>query len=629
MPLPTTTNYTGSTRGVGYHARLGTTYLRLVASPERQAQTETADLQAQRVDTSSNPEDFSNEYGLRYSIVDFSGGEGLRYAHRRNTPIQNRYYDSRNINVDSKGRVELLETTEEVESSANTGLYGDWDGTTLRWTDGTTLRATTDPEATTPTISNEDPHAAEGASTITGIVHVGTTLYAGVADGLHTYTVAAGSWSHLVTEANGMGRVWAAKGRCIYAAQDANSNWVLRELTDPSIPTTTDLITLPPGATFLDVADAQSHVLVSTSEGQVYAFTFDGSAFTLSGQTPFIDEVPCALGHALGVVYFTTYATTRAGGKIGRLYRATIPDADGVLRDWQLLRKWGDDATTLDRTPYWLSVGRDSVFMAVREGASEVDLWRYDTTYGAMHRSYIVGEGGNSRSFVIVDGVPWMWVDAGGTYRVTDTLASSGYVISPLADHYTKDNKAWAGLEIKHSTLPGDGSSIAVAYTTEPDDIDDASSSTWTAGFTKSLGAPSPETRLTDVESAFFATKTTLTNGTTDPKLDVVAVRSYPVDGDTLIDLPVNVSDQVSRPGRRRTNIKGHGNRVVEALRSIEGSSLELELYDFGERYIGSVAKVNRPVLQFTDRGTPSLVASIRFRGRLIFNNYGSYGEGY
>lgn len=621
MPLPTTSNIEASkARGLGYAALIGELYVRSGARLNEPIVVESAPLEPPRVNLGTNPEDFGSEYGATFSRSDFSGGEGLDYGSQPDRqPIDlSRYYDSRNLDFDDDGSVSLLEVTELIEASANTGIYADHDGTTLRWTDGTTLRATTNPTAATPTIANESPHAGEGASTITGIVHVGTDLYAGVADGLHRYTVAGGAWTHLVTEANGMGRVWSAKGRCIYAAQDANDNWVLRELTDPTTPTTTDLITLPAGEEFCDLADASDYVAVTASDGFIYTFSFDGAAFSLIGQSRIKGEFPCGIGAIFGLVFFGTWAPTPAGGKVGRFYRASFSDT-GTIQGFQELRQWGDpDTETQDRTPYWVDTGRDSVFTAVVEDADETHLWRYDLSSGGLHRSYVIGDNGVSRSFSIVEGTPWVFVDAAGTYRVSSTLASSGYLVNPLSDVFSPDEKPWVSVDIGADV----GTVVNVAYTDKRTALDDADSTDWA-----SLGDANDggQLQLSGVKSRYLATKLTLTAGT----VRFFSQRAYPPESDTILTIPVNVSDQVSRPGRRRMNIKRFGNSVEEQLRAMIDLPVRLNFLANGKSYRGLVESVSTPHPELTPRGSTSLISQVRFRGRpLVDNNPAGGGFG-
>lgn len=612
MPVPTVANVAGTKRGSGYQARLGSTLLRLAAAPDRAGAIESAPLEAERINLAENPEDFGNEFGARFSRSDFRGGEGLEFAHRRSqADTSDRYYDSRNVEVTQEGKVKLLHTTQEIRSSANTGLRATQTGGTVYSTDGTALTITADPEATTPTFSSEDPHAGEAASTVQDVVALGTTLYALVADGIHRKT-SGGAWAHW-HNASGADRIWAVKGRLLFSIDEA-----LWEIDTAGTPTATLLVTLAAGETWNDVTDAGSHVLAAASDGYIYAFTFDGAAFTLDSQTYLEGEIPTALTFSFNVLVYATGQQLSSGAWVSRLYRTPITTTGG-LGDIVRLKRFGDpDTETLDRRILWLRAGRDSVFAAVRETATEVDLWRYDLAYGGLHRSYIISVGGSSRDFLLVDGVPWTWIDGEGAYRRSSTLAASGYIISPLADFFRAEDKSWAAIGVTHSSIAGDGDAIAVAYTTDQDAVDDADSTSWTAIARSTSGQLPDEVSLSEVEARYLAVKVTLTAGAASPSLSAFVVRAYPGEGDTIITLPVNVSDQVEIPGRRRFVSRGYGAKVYAALAGVEGSSTELELYYPDELWSGLVEKVNTPLTQFSWRGTPLLVAMVRFRGRRV-----------
>ena len=98
--LPSPSN-TSQPQAQGFEANLDDLFWRFAVGPDRQRQINTAPLQAQAIQTSETPEDFQQEFGQIYSRTNFSGGEGLDKAHRREgTPNDfSRFWDSKGIDV--------------------------------------------------------------------------------------------------------------------------------------------------------------------------------------------------------------------------------------------------------------------------------------------------------------------------------------------------------------------------------------------------------------------------------------------------------------------------------------------------------------------------------------------------
>ncbi len=78
-------------------------------------------------------------------------------------------------------------------------------------------------------------------------------------------------------------------------------------------------------------------------------------------------------------------------GKIGRLYRAEITNANSlyVLVNAQLLKQWGDGATTLDQAPYKIVSTRDSIYTGIIDSGSKTNFWRHYLPTGGIARSGI------------------------------------------------------------------------------------------------------------------------------------------------------------------------------------------------------------------------------------------------
>ena len=145
--LPSPSN-TAQPQAQGFEANLDDLFLRFAVGPGRQMNINTAPLQAQAIQTSETPEDFQQEFGQIYSRTNFSGGEGLDKAHRREgTPNDfSRFWDSKGIDVfhaeqDNSYSVRLLKDVEQKTltlSSENNYLAQTTNGY-MYITDGTSI----------------------------------------------------------------------------------------------------------------------------------------------------------------------------------------------------------------------------------------------------------------------------------------------------------------------------------------------------------------------------------------------------------------------------------------------------------------------------------------------------------
>ena len=101
MPrVPTTADVTNPHRK-GYDFRLDNLLFRAAISPDRQLVIRSAEFPAQQIDLQQNPEDITTNIGQIFSRNDFSGGQGLDYAHKRSLTEKDttRFFDSKGVDV--------------------------------------------------------------------------------------------------------------------------------------------------------------------------------------------------------------------------------------------------------------------------------------------------------------------------------------------------------------------------------------------------------------------------------------------------------------------------------------------------------------------------------------------------
>ena len=84
MPRVPTTADVSNPQRKGYDFRLDNLLFRTAVSTDRQLVIRSAEFPNQQIDLRQNPEDITTNIGQIFSRNDFSGGQGLDYAHKRN-----------------------------------------------------------------------------------------------------------------------------------------------------------------------------------------------------------------------------------------------------------------------------------------------------------------------------------------------------------------------------------------------------------------------------------------------------------------------------------------------------------------------------------------------------------------
>lgn len=614
MATPTTTTV-DRPQAMGYGASLDGRLYRLAVAPDRPLQIVTAPLEAPRINTTSSPEEASEEFGLIFSRSQFDGGSGLFRAHTEGA-APNRFWSSEHVSVAPAEpgqfpEISLLHATALIEASADDDLRMAYDelAGSLYVCEGTILRRSDDPTAATPTFADDDPAAGDTLTQVYDVAVLGDVVYAAVgANGIHQKV--SGTWSHWSdTQAT---RIWAVKGRIV--ASDGDS---LYEVVASGAAPTAKVI-LPTGNSFTDVCDGGSHILASADDGYVYAFGTDTGSLVLASQTRFEDEIVTAVGQSQGVVGVGT-----ATGNVGRFYVGSL-DANGQVVDLQLIRTWGTTGTATAQIPRRILGTRSALYTGIDDPSTHTHLWRYDLSTGGIAEHLCAcssGVAGEVKGIVSIDGEMYFSVDSGGVVAQQETYLSSGYLIGPLGDFYSSSPKSWVAARLETGTIDN-GATVSLHYTTTPADLRDATSTGWQRITRRETGTGDPGEMAFTAVARQLAGKVTLTrstDGTETPSVSSFTFRAYPSDGDedVIVTLPINVSDQIERRGRRRIRVRGRGRREFASLRSIQGSPVVLTLYDPALTVRGLIESVGTPILSQPYRGSPLMVSEVRVRGRV------------
>lgn len=644
--LPSPSN-TAQPQAQGFEANLDDLFLRFAVGPGRQMQINTAPLQAQAIQTSETPEDFQQEFGQIYSRTNFSGGEGLDKAHRREgTPTDfSRFWDSKGIDVFHG----------DEDTGYNAHLLYDVEQKTLTLTDTNNYIAQTtngylyitDDNDVYQSTDNGDTWSVMSSTGITykihGITSFGDDLFLVSGDGgtnkeLFYYDQSADTWTNESLGSSFTGYftgIWFSKGTLFVSGKSDTAEFLWEsspftknfsgDFQDVNALTQTE-----PTHEFTDVIDAGAVVLAGNTDGNIYSLKLDGGSWSLKGQTKLSFEEIHSLAATEGLVFIGTKGSQ---SQVGRFYSAEVTVADNlyVLANRQLIKQWDNG---IDQTPHSMFVTRDSVYMGVHESSTTTYLWRYFLPTAGIARDIGITHASNTTS--VVTGITqagttvpkFVFVSNGqGVYKELDTYVSTGYIVTALADFYTSEKKQWVGAKLNTNGVSA--GTVELATSTIPTDIDNIDSTTWENQITIASGVGGDEEVLELVNGRWITAKLTITTSDTSqsPELLSFAIRGFQLVNDLVVDMPINISDQVERPFRKALRINGQGELIYQALRNKEGKNVQLEIYRPDTLLRGIIENVSSPIEEISPRGSVTQYCLVRFRGSKVIATSSS-GQG-
>ena len=627
MPRVATTVNISNPKRYGYDVRIDDILLRSAVGPGREMQIQSSDVQEGQINVKQNPEDFTSNLGRIYSRNNFTGGQGLDTAHRPNGSPKDttRFFDSKGVDVfhgddETSYHVHLLHTTAEKLSFSNSNNYlaqttnGD-----MYVTDGTTIYKSTDngDNWSSVTTGLTISHNFTGAAAVGDQVYF-TTANGTAASELILYN--GSSWSELSHDqtSNGLTGVWFAKGQLFISGDDGTLGylWAVSPLgktwTSSDLAEASALVTFEDSYSVSQVVDAGAVVLAATTSGDIFSIKDISGTMTLKGQTNIPFEEVHSIAAAEGIVFFGTKEKARA---VGRFYRADLTVADDlyVLANRQLIKEWV--ISGVDTTPKHMFVSRDSIYCGIKESGSESYLWRYYLPTAGFARDLEMGEAGLILGITQSNGKFIISVGGGGIYKETALHESEGYVLLSAADFFTAESKQFVGAEISTFSLSLN-TSVELFYSTKFEALDNPNDGSFVLALDQATGTGDTEKQIAEV-SRYIVGKVVLksTDGTNTPKVKSVQFRALARPELVVAQIPINVSDRVERPGRKPIKVKGLGDVLYNALRSKEGDSVTLELFDPAEIIRGVVERISYPINSNVERGSVTQYAIITVRG--------------
>ena len=620
----------------GYNVQLDDLLLRTATGPDRVLQIQSAEFPQQSINLAVNPEDITTNVGQIFSRSNFSGGEGLDTAHKRNGTEDDitRFFDSKGVDVfhgDEEGsyKVHLLNATDEINVRGSSNDLAGSNNYIARTTNGYLYLTDT----TNIYVSTNDGAAWSAVSTgltinnnFTGIAAFGNGLYLTTANGTTASELIkfdGSSWSEETTaqtSAGGLTGVWFVKNQLFISGQDSSASylWAVKPFgktwSSSDLTTASALLVSENTHDIKDVVDAGAVVLAASTDSNIYSIKDISGTMTLKGQTHVPFEEVHSIEAAEGIVLF---GTKEIGTNTGRLYRSQLTVADDlyVLANRQLIKEW--IISGIDASPKFMFSTRDSIYMGIKESSTEAYLWRYYLPTAGLARDLEIDTGSEITGITQANG-QFIIVGAGkDIYKESSTsFVSTGYIIIPNADFFTSEQKQWVGAEVEHNELGG-GQQIDVFISTIYDTVDNPDSSNWELVGQSVSGTGGVEYEL-NRNARYVNAKVVLTPNTaltSSPEFRSIAIRALPRPELVVVSIPINLSDQIERPNRKRLRVTGLGETIYQTLKTKEGDSVTLELYDPSETIRGVVESVAYPVVNNANIGSVTQYCTVRVKG--------------
>ena len=635
MPRVATTQIVSKPKQYGYDIQLDDVLLRTAIGPNIQMTIESSQVQEAGINVRQNPEDFTSNLGRIYSRNNFQSGQGLDTAHRSNGKPDdvNRFWDSKGVDVfhgddETSYHIHLLHQTADVNVRGTGTQFAGTNNYVTQTTDGkvwvtdnTSVYYSTDGT----TWTEVDSSTNNATHNFTGIAAFGNKLFLTTAngttasqliefDGTSTWTVRTTGQS----TSGGLTGIWYVKNRLWITGNDGtaeyiwevtpfNKTWSGSDLQDAD-----SIVEVEPTHQITSIIDGGAAVLASSTDSTVYSFKLSGGVFVNQGQTKIPFEEVHSMEATEGIIFLGTREVTT---NVGRLYRAELVAADDlyVLANRQLVKEWVID--NVDTTPHAMFVSRDSVYMGVREGTNETNLWRYYLPTGGLARDLQTVGNGLVYGITQINGMFLTCVSGSDIYMEQTTYESEGYLVMSAADFFTAEQKQFVGAELSTFNLPNN-TEVDLQYSTIFQDLDTPESATFTTAITQISGVGDVEKQIAEV-SRYIIGKVVLksSDNIDTPKVKSIQFRALARPELVVVQIPINISDRVERPNRKPIKVKGLGETLYQNLKAKEGTSATLEIFEPREIIRGVVEKISYPIQANEVIGSDTQYAIITVRG--------------
>jgi hypothetical protein len=242
-------------------------------------------------------------------------------------------------------------------------------------------------------------------------------------------------------------------------------------------------------------------------------------------------------------------------------------------------------------------------------------LWQYYLPTGGLARGLQTTGNGFVSGVTQQDGKFIIVVEGSDVYKETSTYELEGYLILSAADFFTAESKQFVGAEISTKDMASD-TEVELQYSTKFEDLDSPESGSFITALTQIAGIGDEEKQIAEV-SRYIIGKIILksTNGISTPYVKSVQFRALARPELVVVQIPINISDRVERPGRKPLRVKGLGDTLYNSLRTKEGASVTLEIFEPNEIIRGVVEQITYPIQSNEVVGSDTQYAIITVRG--------------
>lgn len=625
----------------GYGALVDDLWVRLAPDKAQPVRFYTRDSLAQRSDDSGLTYNNVLDIGYMWSRADISGGEGLDYdprlialAEREASADLTRFWQSNNVDIRrpqsglpytfSLSHSQAIWRTEATLVDLATSddflhvAYGNTVERWVTWDSGT-------PAFTDTTSSDIAKIVASPDGDVVALLEDGTIEYFTLATGV--YTPVAG----LINAAD----TWFVKGRFIALIDNLNDTHSLLEYTDNILGTPFDtfrgvcysMVSSGPAIVgAIDDGTLRSYVAEQANQTNI-----DSINLVVRGRTEVPQgEIPYLLGSNAGVLLVLTRTTKDAAQNNVRLYQAEVLDArfDYTVGQLRLRREWGNTSELIDIRQN-MPTTRDEIWMTIQEESTVDAVWRFDlVTLGlSRHRSWPQS---NTHSVVIFDEETGL-ISGDDVWKSSDDFMDEGWVIGPNINFGLNTDISWLAATLVASNLTSTGKQVELWRTSDPEAITDPDHPSWIETIRISTpGQGDAEAILSKVKSKSLALMVRIYSSEGQQRTPLVsrfAIRGIPIQRDWILELPVNVSDWISAPGRSPIRIPSYGDQLHTKLLSKSGDNVEIIVLDPPFGFRGIIDNIVEPTEYITDRGSVEIRCILQCRGSRITSTATAIGD--
>ena len=641
----------------GYGARLDQLFVRLAPDRENLMRYYTKDSLAERQDDRGSFYENVLDLGYAWARTDWSGGQGLDWDPPDRTVLQGeanldgiRFWDSDNLNIDRDvvDASDLAEsrgirlsprftnpafsfTTPKDMTASKDNIFV-IDGSDVEWfsTWETGTPDDTDTLASAPDAIAAAPNGVCMAVTANG--HIFVRPEAGTAF-IDLYTPAGNR--------NAIG-VWYTKGRFVVGFEDTDDGiFELSEVTSTDAWATnlTEAIIDTADAAFWSVVDSGPALVAACGDGTVRTYTpfldsNDPAAvgqLIARGRTPVPSgEAPYLLGDVGGALIILTVAVHNTTETVSA-YSSEVLDNrfDYSVGQLQLLRRWEQITQRFDVTQAMAST-RNSLFFVIYEASGAENVWRFDAITLGISRHQRTGSTDDGEptdptttGLIRYEGrIGGIDTQNDNTFVAHETeFNDGGFIITPNITFGLNTDLNWIASVVEVRGLTG-GAQVELYRSLDPTAISDPDHGSWVlvrrlTNDTQS-GVEVPMVGVTGRSLTFQMKLIQGTDMTANPVVSRLAIRGLPRHRDWIVELPVNVSDLIEVPGRQPVRVSGWGDRIHKAMLSLQGTHLELEVFDPPLLFRGIVSNIHEPTTWISPRGSSGRRCTVEFRGNRI-----------